>query len=254
MIKSVKIVGGVLKDLGKFPEKIVFSEGVNIIFSPNGSGKSIFLKSLSHRFPTTYPTPLNYPGMGQYDWNDYISKDINQLEVDYDGGIVHYFDNFSIQDSHGNFQKAQYGEGDFSEAIQTILQKPSSGQKIIKFVDSLADLPTRVQFPKRHGNDAWERAQQNFIEFYKQFPSDSRPTILLDELDASLDPDHGLMFLDSVLATLSQEFQVICVTHNPLVLLMDWYTIHNFYQDSSKELLYKMNWLFDKYKNSHHSK
>lgn len=254
MIKSVKVLGGVLKDLGKFPEEIVFSEGVNIIFSPNGSGKSIFLKSLQHRFPTSYPQPISYPDLGEYDWNRYISKDINQLEVDYDGGIVHYFDNFSIQDSHGRFQKAQYGDGDFSDAVSTLLSKPSSGQKIIQTLNSLLNLPTQVTFPKLSGNESWEKCQKNFIDFYSQFPVDSKPTILLDELDASLDPDKGLIYLDSVLSQLETKFQIICVTHNPMVLMMNWYNILNFYSDSSKELLYKMNWLFEKYKNSHTNK
>lgn len=248
MIKSVSINGGIIKNLGIFPSELTFTDGVNIIFSPNGSGKSIFLKSLQHRFPISFPKPLSYPGLGEYDWNGYVSKDINDLEIDYDGGIVHYFDNFSIQDSHGNFDKAQSGEGDFMDAVITLVNKPSSGQKIIKKLNSLVNLPTQVSFPKLNGNESWEKCQQNFIDYYSHFPLDSKPIILLDELDASLDPDKGLMFLDSVLSQLSIKFQIICVTHNPMVLMMNWYNILNFYPDLSKELLYKMNWLFEKYK------
>lgn len=246
MIKSVKIIGGVLEELNIFPKEIEFSDGVNIIFAPKGSGKSIFLNSLEHRFPTRYPQPLQYRGFGKQSWNDYLSQDINQLEVDYNGGIVYHFDNFSIQDSRGNFARAQEGNGDFHSAVLNIINKPSSGQKSLMTLNGFLNLPRQIQFPKKSGNEMWERAQQNFIDFYSQFPLDSKPTLLLDELDASLDPDKQLLYLDSVLSTLSQTFQIICVTHNPLVLFIDWYKIHNFYPDQSKELMSKMQWLFNK--------
>lgn len=245
MIHSIKIPkDSVIGKIGVIPETINFVEGVNIIFSPNGSGKSVLLKSISHYLPVVAPEPAKYKGFGEYSWDSYLSNAINPLEIEYDGGAVHLFENFSLQDTHGRFQSEN---ANMMSAISEMLHKPSSGQKIIKYINKMMNLDTEVKLPSMSsGNDAWKQASRNFIDFYSQYKPSNRPTLLLDELDASLDPDKGLMYLDSVLSSLAVKFQIICVSHNPLIPMFDWYNVLDFYPDKSLSLKTKLKWLYDR--------
>lgn len=244
MIHSIKIPkDSVIGKIRVIPETINFVEGVNIIFSPNGSGKSVLLKSISHYLPLSAPEPAKYKGFGEYSWDSYLSNAINPLEIEYDGGAVHLVENFSLQDSNAKFHSGV----DMFAAISEIYSKPSSGQKIVKYINSMMNLDTVIGMPTiSTGNDVWKQASQNFIGFYSQFEPSNRPTLLLDELDASLDPDKGLMYLDSVLSSLAVKFQIICVSHNPLIPMFDWYNVLDFYPDKSKTLKTKLKWLYER--------
>lgn len=244
MITKVNIKKGILTNL-KFPKTWEFNDKVNIIYGPNGCGKSVFLKSLAHYFPTQYPKPLEYSDDKGFD--GYLDKAINKLDITYDGGSVNYFDFMMHQDKIGNFNKIQNGgDGSMLEAISQIYNKPSSGQMTIGFINKLLQIPKTVVYPKIYGNEVWEKAQRNFINYYEELPKDGKPTLLLDEIETGLDPDKQLLYLDSVLSTLSQDFQIICVTHNPLVLFFTWYNVINLYPDQSKELKLKIKWLLNK--------
>lgn len=250
MIKSIKIPkGSLLADLNVIKD-MTFTDGVNIIYAPNGAGKSVLLKSLSHIFPTKYPKPSDYSGSDK-SFKDYLNKAISAVDVDYDGGAVYYFDYSTIQNSDQKLSKVLSGaEGSLGEALNEVFSKPSSGQKSFRFIDKLLNLDGEVKMPDDFGvhNDVWEKAKTNFVKYYSKFPKTGKPVLLLDEIETSLDPDKQLLFLDGILATLSEKFQIICVTHNPMILYFHWYNIINFYPDKSARTLQIHKWLFEQVK------
>ena len=147
MISKIEVLPGLLYDL-KFPKTWEFTPDVNIIFGPNGCGKSVFLKSIAHYFPPTYPKPLEYSGL-DLEWNDYLSKTINLLEIEYTGGAVHYFDYMAHQNTAENFKKAQEGDGDFlrwivndviKEEQDTIIENQLDPKKINSAISNKARL------------------------------------------------------------------------------------------------------------------
>lgn len=230
MIKSVSIKKGLLKDLKMSSMK--FTDGVNIVLGPNGCGKSVLLKTIQHHYPLTYPKPLEYKSvLGSPTWKHYLAEAICEIDIEYTGGAVYYFDYGNIQNTKGKVDAAMSGGGGLGESLLEMFNKPSSGQKTLKAINGLLNLPHNVTMPKVEGNPSWVAAQQNFIDLYTKFPDGGKPTLLLDEIETSLSPDLQLKFLDSVLRTLAQTFQVICVTHNPLAILFKKYNIINLYPD-----------------------
>ena len=242
MIHSVKIPKkSIIGNIGVLPTTLEFTDGVNIIFAPNGSGKSLLLQSIAYHLPLVAPPPTLDGGS----WAKYLRRAVVPLDINYGGGAVSLVENFTIQDSHGRWQNG----GDTFETLQEIVSKPSSGQREVRAINRLKDYPKVITLAKPNGNSTWVVAVEAFNGFYRQFDVEAKPTLLIDELDASLDPDKGLMFLDSVLSTLAQDFQIICVSHNPLIPLFDWYNILNFYPDQSEGLKLKINWLVEKSRN-----
>lgn len=233
MITKVKIGSGILTKINAIPTKLHFTDGVNIIYAPNGAGKTVLLKSIAHYFPVTPPTPMNYPGVSQKSmtFENYLRTALNPLSIDYDGGAVYYFGADNHQNLYGNFYSAMDGNGDLLNSIRDIVTKPSTGQLAIKFINNIANLEPTVNLdvinPKV--NDMWQKTQAEFVRYYKQFPSTGKPTVMLDEIETHIDPLRQLQFLSNVLQNLSDKFQVICVTHNPLALFLKDCNIINCY-------------------------
>ena len=186
MIKELRFHSGYpvrLAGIGK--KKIRFNNRVNVLFGPNGSGKTTILKTLAA-----------HSGCGSGGWSD--GKEPQELpfkvSVDKDDRPVFYQDCYS--DSEDSFIGKDY--------LETHAHLRSTGEKRIGLVNELIDY-----------------IENRFIT-YKLKPDD-RPTLLLDEVDNHIGFAGQSILWGEIVSYLSKKYQLIISTHSifPILLKRD---------------------------------
>lgn len=230
MIHSVTVKDGFplkLPAIGKKTFK--FTKGVNILFGPNGCGKTTLINiagaysgtragwsSFSEPFDSMekdYPKPFkrNAPG-------GVIA------EVDWDGSPSFLMSPKTGESLGSSIDDSQDGLMDFQMMVGEMATKVSSGQSRIIRLNRLADIlksiPDLTKLPQKYEsvNSLWQEAMDKFVKYVKTLSREGPTTLLLDEVDVSVSIPIQKDFWTIGIPNISKRFQVIAATHCPFAL------------------------------------
>jgi ABC-type molybdenum transport system ATPase subunit/photorepair protein PhrA len=228
----------------KKPKTFEFSPNLNVITGRNGSGKSVLLKLLKYKtgnlnhdeISPSMIHPLSISkGFGTDEYysiddkiNEKLSGTLNfgypKVNIDWDGEIVNYIvpSFFSSNNLWTNFDKItpKYYD-DLYDGLEIILKKInnlSAGEDLINTIVRLKNLPKDYHKPLTDNevNDVWVKASnvfQQWVDNVKINKGNTKPTILIDELDKHLDLDNQMYYFE-FMRELSKEWQIILVSHS----------------------------------------
>lgn len=255
-----------------------FTPGVNIIFGPNGSGKTTILKALAGNALCTdgFSTLIEPLDLKNRDWNkdptlqnviDTAAKmKMNTCTIDWSGNPI-YFDNFSSRQSYGSLGNlvGSVLDNDLEEVNWMIGKNQiSAGQQTKYIVNkilykleanlSLKEL-TAHYLDKKRLNDEWMKSYQACIDYLAQHPDFDKKgayTLIFDEMDKSLDVETVIDLYQRVLPALHEHYgcQIITVSHSPILMMpyfqnSDKYNIIDMERKYSEDVKSKMSELYD---------
>jgi len=213
-------------------KSIKFKPGLNILWGPNGCGKTTILLAMARMFHAwqgghSVVTEHSMHEMFRLFGRRRKGKEPS-FEDGYKGGITPIHDGqsvFFIDPAKGAGHGHSSIDGDFiEEQLMDLTNKGSSGQKTVQRLGPIAHLaegnpppPVGWRVSKDYVNDVWVRRLELVEETFKGTIPKGQPTVLLDEPDRSLDipTQHGLW---RVLKRVSSDVQVIVATHSMLAL------------------------------------
>lgn len=235
-------------------KKFKFESGkVNIIFGPNGAGKSTILRAIAGEAATHDGFTKILSPTDSFGWSFKEKRDIkrfkktldedfkkNTCTVDWDGVPI-YYHNFGYTERMAGGTFGMYGGSVLGNGIEGEVtyhltkNRISAGQQTMFFINKLieigknpmamSDLMTEAQktVDNKSVNDTWLEAYKTQLDYYKNFEKYNEKcpiTMLFDELDKSLDVEKVWALMVDVMPKMCEKFgvQIICVTHNPLVL------------------------------------
>lgn len=231
-------------------KKFEFNENkINIIFGPNASGKTTILNHIAL-------TAMCGDGNGNIDgwtnpnafrpsdfWSlrDDNEQTVNDLicqkkgcdsDIVWDGAPVYYY-NFNNRRVTGSFEDIQGSMFEsFSEGTAFMFESKtmSGAQKNLYKINKLAgligqnitieDIINNAIKSTSGYNDTWKDNTKLGIKYIRQFITDNpgKKTLLIDEVDNTLDISVMVGLYKTFLPKLSEHAQLIIVSHNPLVL------------------------------------
>ena len=255
------------------------SNKINLIFGPNGSGKTTILRALGGIAGTTdgyaqLLSPLDIRDFGEKASIKTFKRKLqkmmrNSAIIDWDGTPI-YYDNFANKISYG--QLGDLGGSVLGDDIGTELQyimskdKISQGQNSIYLISRLFDIAKQnlsykdifSKYVNDDGtykpmkvNDMWEEAYKAQLDYYMGFENSLKNlpgTFLFDELDKSLDIINIYYLYNKILPTLVKNtgVQIIIISHSPLVLSEkirnnEMYNFISIDENYTKECIEKLN-------------
>lgn len=216
-----------------------FTEGVNILFAPNGNGKSTILNAISiyglteGGWSNLNFHALNFGGFGDKNFTlDELAYDKYKFtaEVDIDGPI---FKSTMVTEQHiEDYDRSKgFGEGSFSTTSAMLhrmyWRERSSGQRnvyeqgnvIVSLIDdNKFDLEKFKEPLSRSCNDVWKEMYQSLYKIAEgSILKGGKPTLILDEPDLHLDIDCSLGLFRNIIPKLAEHFQVIVSSHFALL-------------------------------------
>lgn len=243
-----------VKNLGE--KTITFDPNkINVLFGPNGCGKSTIIKEIANYclcgeltvcdgFTNPYhiePIYLNGSIFNEdkstkYTLDNYRESlshngSRNDVSVVWDGGPV-FNENIS-----GRIQTGSIGDlvgGLFTNGLDEFHYlanrgKMSLGQNTMYMIAKLAEIceniPTLNDYEtiveKNKDNEPWYKTGCLALQYIKShYKPDAKMTLLLDEMDKSLDIENILLLYRDYLPALQKKFdiQIILVSHSPIML------------------------------------
>jgi predicted ATPase len=215
-------------------KKFEFKPGLNILFGPNGCGKSTILKTLAGRLGilngghtkiiTARDLDRTNKDIVSNLSNINIKKEKVGCTIETDGSRGFYYrgneitsENISSFFFH-NEDMSPDGITSFEEQIAGLTGTPSHGtqqtQKIFKVLEKISKIPPKDTLQTPNPPEL-EFLQQ---QLWKNIPETEKFTILLDEPDNHLEIPFQHLFLLRVLPNLAKNHQIIVATHNPIAL------------------------------------
>ena len=232
-----------------------FTDGINIIFGPNASGKTTILKALGGNAGTEDGfARLMEPCRISHDWgrkinsadvrNTLIGMMSNTAQVNWDGTPV-YYHNFEGKKHHalGDLCGSVLGDSIRDEILYSMNKNHlSMGQNSIFLWNKLCEIgkkPTCYgqifskyikdgkidsELLRKSMNDTWAVAYEEQLKYFLSFEKsfiDAPITFLFDEIDKSMDILNVFTLYGGILPKLVETVgvQIILVSHSPLVLL-----------------------------------
>lgn len=245
------IIGNTVLEQNLLDRRFEFSSNkINVLFGPNASGKSTIIKAISsYCLCGDKSNNDGLTNMFKYEPLDFIKdfwedtkcsmEDVitesagNQVDIEWDGGFV-YNDNFSKRRGHSIGDLTGSILDDVGEELHYMFGKDKSslGQLSIFMINKITKLCTsEIKFSdmvKRYEkrinsvNDSWANAYKQQYEYLSKFHKDDncQMTVLLDEIDKSLDINNIIKLYTIVLPQLIKKYnvQIILVSHSPIIL------------------------------------
>ena len=234
---------------------------INVLFGPNGSGKSTIIKELanyclcgtrdvSDGFTNPYhiePLYINgsiFDESSKYTLSNYrkslsLNGKRNDVSVVWDGGAV-FNENINGRRTTGSV--GDLVGGLFTSGLDEFVYLANRGQMslgqntiylIQKLTEICENIPTLSDFEnqvkKHNDNGPWYKTGCLALKHInKHHQPGATMTLLLDEMDKSLDIENTLLLYRDFLPALQKKYgiQIILVSHSPIMLT-------NIVQDSS---------------------
>ena len=236
MIKSISTPEDFL--LHKFfGDNLTFSEGINVIYGPNCSGKSLLIDTLAHNTfikNKGFSSLIDFGDTGfissfyNFNINDYLlKKDFGKCILDWDGiacfkttGIL---DKKTLRWKVSEIMCGCKNKEDISyEDMRKICEdKLSNGQSANLYIENLLNL-TIPDLTINKSKSKYDTDYHNLVADYVSTKNlDGKPTLLIDEIDEFFDFDNLYQFWNDSIIKLAEKFQIIIVTHNPFFLKSD---------------------------------
>ncbi len=233
---------------------VKFTDGINVIYGPNGCGKSILLRQIGYYSFVSgkgwsrgiTPRTDQYSNISNYwriDVKEYIEKNnkLGRCDVDWDGIATFKTDGALIDGRRivseimcgcENRQDLPFDKLKYMEANNL-----SNGQRSMLYVDNLLDL-TVPDLSVPVGQDTYFKEVGKVLSNYvTSLTRDGKPTLLIDEIDNFMDFDNLYWFWKEAITKLALKYQIIIVTHNPMFLNADMNIIGSNHYDKSMRLL-----------------
>ncbi len=226
---------------------------INVLFGPNGSGKSTIIKELANYclcgnrdvcdgFTNPYhiePLYLNgsiFEETSKYTLSNYresLSQNgkRNDVSVVWDGGAV-YNENINGRRTTGSL--GDLVGGLFTSGLDEFIYLANRGQMslgqntiylIQKLTEICENIPTLSDFEnqvkKHNDNGPWYKTGQLALKHINEHHQvGAKMTLLLDEMDKSLDIENTLLLYRDFLPALQKKYgiQIILVSHSPIML------------------------------------
>jgi energy-coupling factor transporter ATP-binding protein EcfA2 len=211
-------------------KEFVFDKGINVLFGPNGCGKSTILKTLKAYCGIAGGgwTGINDPMRLAADkfplayWG--LTPSRCMADVSWDGTPTFYNDgDIKVDDTFFYMSSRSSEDGITSEAEQMDLlaEKPSSGQyrigKINKVLNLIRDVPA---FAVADAPAGYKRSDvEKELAYWKSLPHTGPQTILLDEPERALSIHLQKKLFTEVLPQF-KDLQIILATHSVFCLSM----------------------------------
>ena len=232
MIGGIKIINGFFTELPGFhPNQIFeFTDGLNVLYGPNGCGKSSVLKMLKAysgipndkggwtRVSDSIALGTQSASHFPYAYREY-SPGQSDCAVLWDGSPTFYNEGDVKTDQWAWFTHKEIlsedGMTSENELFDNMHERPSSGQYRMKKINKLFNLlgnPPNILDASNKTD-----AQLAEISYFKTLPRNGKTTILLDEPERALSLPKQLE-LFKLLEEKSKDYQIIIATHSPFVL------------------------------------
>jgi hypothetical protein len=207
-----------------------FKPGINVLFGPNGCGKSTILKTVKA-----------YCGIAGGGWtylNDPMQLASNKFPLAYMGltpskciadvgwdGTPTFFNDGDIKVNetffYMNSRSSDDGITSEAEQMDLLAEKPSSGQYRIKKVNRvfnmIRNVPSfsRSDIPTGYGSDC-----EKELAYWNSLPKTGPQTILLDEPERALSVVLQKTLFNEILPSF-KDIQIILATHSLFCLKME---------------------------------
>ena len=230
------------------------ADKINVIFGPNGSGKTTILKAIgayalcgdeNNLDGLTNVMSLSPRLSFGFDESEksqveklIIRRAGNEAVLDWDGSMV-YYENFKGRKQYGTLGDnvgsiLQDGKEEFLYLINK--KEMSSGQnsmyilnKVLPVLSSIKSKHEYVEYMKKYidkigwANDTWKdcwRENINYLEGCMKDNDTDMPTLLLDEIDSSMDIYNTIDLYKYFMPLLKEKYniQIILVSHSPVIM------------------------------------
>jgi len=256
MVTSIDIGEGILRNL--WGERVEFTEGLNVICGPNGSGKTLLLDTIAHYTfiqNKGWSKEVSFGDIGFFN-SLYDFDIIGALDAKSKGGKCRLdWDGVPVFKTQGIIPKQQSSrliseimcgctnKEDISYNDLRRLHKDhlSNGQSANLYIDNLLGLKVPDLLALKSENK-WRRDYKNLVaDHVFGLLRDGKPTILIDEIDGVLDTDNLYKFWKEAIPKLEKKYQVIVVTHNPIFVNSNSNIIGKNYYKHTMELYGKFS-------------
>lgn len=279
MIKSIKFTSGYPVDLineynnkPTFKDKVIeFSDGINVLFAPNGYGKSTILNAISiYGLTKGGWSNLSFKLLDFHSFLEETVKDkynIDNLalaehkfsaQVKIDGPVYNLV---GIKEEQFSEYASGYGEG-MLNSTQALVHKMYHSQRSSGFINmyeqgtNLINLMEDYEKYKFNPNaiiNAYEKDKDSGNEYRKEMIislyayakktvlKGGKPTLVMDEPEIHLDLDNTLGLYTNIIPKLSEHFQIIISSHFCLLPFFKEYHFLPLGYDASKTKDYIKN-------------
>jgi hypothetical protein len=227
MISKLLVRTGFPLKLELFNKEIEFTPGLNILFGPNGCGKTTALNIVGaysgvREKGWSQPPEPQISGKEEEGFPQRFSKQCVgtvKADVEWDGTPSY----FSTSTGEVVVPHA-FDDDDMAGQLQVMFAKPSSGQLRLHNIAKLMDAMTKKPVPDLTVadtvgvNGVWAKARQDFADYVKTLPRNGPITLLLDEPDRSLSIPVQCDLWTVAVPQWATRAQVIVAAHSPFCL------------------------------------